>query len=165
MTHAALTPLIGAEFDKFLCAPIGEDRNGMTLSVLSALARLDVDPWQEAASLARMPSATAAMRLNELIAALPDESTKNFSPKAIVNDLIALLPKSNGFTVRPTDSVLAIVSPRQTQIRIAISALIILVLIIFALSASLTQAPDSGAKPPAPPADDATTALPYQHNP
>ena len=37
-----------SEFDSFLCAPIGEERNGMLLSVLSALARLDVDPWQEA---------------------------------------------------------------------------------------------------------------------
>lgn len=52
MTHAALAPLIGPEFDKFLCASIGEDRNGTMLSVLSALARLDVDPWQEAADLA-----------------------------------------------------------------------------------------------------------------
>ena len=40
MTHAALAPLIGAEFDKFLYAPIREDRNGTPLSVLSALARL-----------------------------------------------------------------------------------------------------------------------------
>ncbi len=38
MTHAALSPLIGPEFDEFLCDPIGEDRNGTTLSVLSALA-------------------------------------------------------------------------------------------------------------------------------
>ena len=103
MTHTAITPLIGAEFDKFLCAPIGEDRNGTTLSVLSALARLDVDPWQEAASLARMPSATAVMRLTTLIDALPDESTKNIRAKGIVDDLIALLPKSNGLlSVRPT---------------------------------------------------------------
>ena len=54
MTHAALTPLIGPEFDEFLWASVGEDRNGTGLSVLSALARLDVDPWQEANSLARM---------------------------------------------------------------------------------------------------------------
>jgi hypothetical protein len=44
MIHAALSPLIGPEFDEFLGAPISEDRNGTTLSVLSALARLDVDP-------------------------------------------------------------------------------------------------------------------------
>src|SRR5271165_2687878 len=70
MTHAALSPLIGPEFDEFLCAPIGEDRNGTMLSVLSALARLDVDPWQEATSLARMPREAAAVRLSALIEAL-----------------------------------------------------------------------------------------------
>ena len=57
---------IGPQFD-FLCAPIGEDRNGTTLSVLSALARLDVDPWSEATSLARMPREAAAERLTALI--------------------------------------------------------------------------------------------------
>src|SRR5271165_3171433 len=57
-----LSPLIGPEFDEFLGAPIGEDRNGTGLSVLSALARLDVDPWQEATSLARMPREAAGRR-------------------------------------------------------------------------------------------------------
>jgi hypothetical protein len=38
MTHAALSPLIGSEFDEFLGASIGEDRNGMGLTILSALA-------------------------------------------------------------------------------------------------------------------------------
>ena len=164
MTHTAITPLIGAEFDKFLCAPIGDDRNGTTLSVLSALARLDVDPWQEAASLARMPSATAIMRLTALIDALPDESTKNIRAKGIVDDLIALLPKSSGFAVRPTDSVLAVVGPQQAQIRTVLSALFILILVIFALSARLSSAPEDGANPP-PPMADAATALPHQHNP
>jgi hypothetical protein len=55
MTHAALTSLLGREFDDFLFAPVGEDRNGTLLSVISALTRLDVDPWQEAVSLAHMP--------------------------------------------------------------------------------------------------------------
>ena len=47
--------LPGAEFNDFLFAPIGEDGNGMLVSVLSGLARLDVDPWQEAAKLAQLP--------------------------------------------------------------------------------------------------------------
>jgi hypothetical protein len=42
MTHAALSPLIGPELDEFLGASIGGDQNGTGLSVLSALARLDV---------------------------------------------------------------------------------------------------------------------------
>jgi hypothetical protein len=67
MTHAALSPLIGSEFDEFLGASIGEDRNGMGLTILSALARLDVDPWEEATSLARMPRNAAVVRLKALI--------------------------------------------------------------------------------------------------
>ena len=63
MTHAALTPLLGREFDNFLFASIDDDRNGPLLSVVSALARLEVDPWIEAASLARMPREQAKRRL------------------------------------------------------------------------------------------------------
>ena len=50
---------ISSAFDDFLFAPIGEERNGMLLSVVSALARLNVDPWQEAANLAQLPRTSA----------------------------------------------------------------------------------------------------------
>jgi len=46
---------LGAEFDDFLFAIIGDDRNGMQLSVVSVLARMDLDPWHEAATLAASP--------------------------------------------------------------------------------------------------------------
>jgi hypothetical protein len=72
VTHPALALLIGPEFDEFLCAPIGDDRNGTGLSVLSALARLNVDPWQEAMSLALMPREAAVVRLAALIDTLPN---------------------------------------------------------------------------------------------
>jgi len=55
MSSSASVSVLGTEFDDFLFAPIGEDRNDMPLSVLSALARLDIDPWQEADKLARLP--------------------------------------------------------------------------------------------------------------
>jgi hypothetical protein len=42
MTHTALTRLIGVEYDKFLCAPIGEDRNGTTLTRIIRLGLADV---------------------------------------------------------------------------------------------------------------------------
>lgn len=165
MTHAALAPLIGAEFDKFLYAPIREDRNGTPLSVLSALARLDVDPWQEAASLARMPRERAAVRLTTLIAALPDEPTKDISAKAIAADLVALLPQTSVFVVRSPDKALAVVGSQQTQIRMALGALAIVIAIVFALSANLSSAPGNGVKPSAPSAGDATTALPRKLDP
>ena len=43
---------VGSEFDDFLHARIVEDGNGLPLTVLSALARLNMDPWDEAARLA-----------------------------------------------------------------------------------------------------------------
>jgi hypothetical protein len=81
MTHAALTPLLGPEFDNFLFAAIGDDNNGAPVSVVSALARLDVDPWREALSLARMPRPLAASRLTSLaarlVALLPQAAGRN----------------------------------------------------------------------------------------
>ncbi|MGB7100358.1 MAG: hypothetical protein WBD95_16555, partial [Xanthobacteraceae bacterium] len=74
-TRSASVVVRASEFDNFLFAMIGEDRNEMPLSVLSALARLDIDPWQEAAELARVPRETATQRLALSIAALPDGSS------------------------------------------------------------------------------------------
>ena len=64
----------------------------MPLSVLSALARLDIDPWQEASELARLPGETATQRLASLIAALPDHPSAHLDPGTIAVRLITLLP-------------------------------------------------------------------------
>jgi hypothetical protein len=160
LTHAALSPLIGPEFDKFLGASISEDRNGTTLSVLSALARLDVDPWQEATNLARMPKEAAAARLTALIEALADEPAGAIPSKASAAALVALLPKRKGPEVRPSDSVLAATGLRQTQIHLALSAFVIMMLIVFAMSALFFAEPGTAAKPPAARGDDAATVMP-----
>ena len=70
----------------------------MLLSVLSALARLDLDPWLEAANLARMPKETATERMIALIAALPDTFSGQQESAMVAARLITLLPrrKSNG---------------------------------------------------------------------
>ena len=146
MTHAALSPLIGPEFDEFLGAPIGEDRNGMTLNVLSALARLDVDPWQEANSLARMTKEAAAVRLTALIDALPPEPANNIPSKTSAADLIALLPKSKTPNVRPSGNMFAATGLRQTQMLVAIGAFAIMMLIVFTMSALFSAGPGNGAE-------------------
>ena len=99
MTYSASVSRLGSEFDDFLFAPIGEGRNGMLLSVLSALAQLDIDPWQEAAKLAGLPGATATQRLASLIAELPDAPASHPDPVTIAARLIALLPRP----ASPTD--------------------------------------------------------------
>jgi hypothetical protein len=65
----------------------------MAVSVLSGLARADVDPWQEAAKLAQLPGETATQRLASLIAALPDRVSAYPDARTIATRLIALLPR------------------------------------------------------------------------
>lgn len=104
MTPAIPTPTTGSEFDEFLYAQIGEEHNGMLLSVLSALARLNVDPWDEAARLAHLPRDAARCFLTALIAALPDGPSARTDPAAVAERLIALLPQrgaSNRDTPNP----------------------------------------------------------------
>jgi len=82
---------LGCEFDKFLHATIGDD-NGMPLTVLSALARLDVDPWEEAAKLTRLTEKSAVAQLASLLGALRHASLLCPDPTGIAAPLIALLP-------------------------------------------------------------------------
>jgi hypothetical protein len=53
-----------SRYDEFLFAPICEEVVGMRLSVLSALARMNLDPWEEASRLAAMHKAIAHKHKN-----------------------------------------------------------------------------------------------------
>jgi hypothetical protein len=106
MTHSASVSHLGSEFDDFLFAPIGEDKNGMLLSVLSALARSDVDPWQEAAKLAGLPGETAIQRLASLIAALPGGPSAHPDPATIAARLVALLPRPASSNIPSREALL-----------------------------------------------------------
>lgn len=64
----------------------------MPVSVLSGLARSNLDPWQEAAKLAQLPGETATQRLASLIGALPEGASAYPDPRTIATRLIALLP-------------------------------------------------------------------------
>jgi hypothetical protein len=92
MTNPTSTSCLEPRFNKFLFAQVAEDRNGMALSVLSALARRDVDPWDEAAKLAALPGETAILRLATLIAPLPDGAAASLDAATIAARLVALLP-------------------------------------------------------------------------
>jgi hypothetical protein len=93
VTPAASISFFRPEFDDFLHAPIGTEQNEMPLSVLSALARSDVDPWEEAAELSELPKDTATQRLALLIARLPGERWTQADSRAIATRLIELLPR------------------------------------------------------------------------
>jgi hypothetical protein len=102
---ARSTAPIASEFDVFLFAPMGEDRNGAPLSVLSALARLNVDPWEEAAALARLPLDAATRKLTSLIAALPVGSSARADPATMAHRLVALLRSQSAPQIRSRAAV------------------------------------------------------------
>jgi hypothetical protein len=93
MTRADSQARMGSEYDDFLFSSIGEDRNGLMLSVASMLARLNLDPWHEAATFAGLPVGVATQKLTAHIAALPDQAFKQLDPAALASRLIALLPR------------------------------------------------------------------------
>ena len=92
MTAAASVTFFTPEFDDFLHAPVGAKGNEMPLSVLSALSRLNLDPWKEAAELSELSKDTAKKRLASLIARLPGGTWTLVDAKVIAERLIELLP-------------------------------------------------------------------------
>ncbi len=93
MARSSAVSSLGSQFDDFLFTPIGAEKSGTLLSVLSALARLDLDPWQEAAKLAGLPQEAATQRLASLIAALPAGLSPYPDHATNAARLIALLPR------------------------------------------------------------------------
>src|SRR5665213_735242 len=92
-------PHIDSQFDRFLFTPLYQDRE-TPLSVLSALARQDVDAWQEAARLAQLPKDHA---VNSLASTIWKSDSERWSPSEasiVATRLIELLPSRNG----PRDS-------------------------------------------------------------
>ena len=78
-------------YNDFLYAPVGEDKNGALLTVLSMLARNNVDPWEEAADLSRLPRDIAMRKLISMITvSLGQPST--LADQTAADRLIALLP-------------------------------------------------------------------------
>ena len=76
----------------FLFADVGVEPNGMTLSVLSILARRGMDPWQEAERLAKLPQTEAVDGLAQIIATTPASRWSLLDARAIASRLLALLP-------------------------------------------------------------------------
>ena len=75
----------------------------MPLTVLSALSRLDVDPWEEAAELSELPKDTAAQRLASLLRDLPGGRWAHADAKAIADRLIELLPRRSRSRVQASE--------------------------------------------------------------
>ena len=84
---------LGPEFNEFLFESIGADQYGRPLSVVSALARLDLDAWAEAAKLARLPREIAANKLSALLRRFTELPQVVQDSQKTAERLVALLPE------------------------------------------------------------------------
>jgi hypothetical protein len=114
--RSAYTPEL-PEMDPFLFASVGEEVDGIPLSVLSALSRLDVDPRCEAARLSHLAKDAAVDQLARMITRLPNRHWTTLEIRRIAARLIELLPqtKSDLADTQPAGSVDRAISPRASH--------------------------------------------------
>jgi len=91
-----------SEFNAFLFAPVGEDKAGLPLTVLSALTRLGFDPWGEADRLSNLSVAAAVQSLTTAIARLPEGDWKASDSAGIAARLVACLPRRGALAAAST---------------------------------------------------------------
>lgn len=99
-------------YNAFLFATVGEEKEGVPLSVFSALTRLGFDPWHEAARLTALPRETAARAFAVTIAMLPEGDWDAADSEAIAARLVNWLPMSRA---APTIPVLESVDKKQAE--------------------------------------------------
>jgi hypothetical protein len=88
-------------YNAFLFAEVGEEQVGGPLTVLTALTRLGLDPWQEAARLSDLPRDVAAHALAARIALLPEGNWKATDAEAIASRLVSSLPEHSAEPIPP----------------------------------------------------------------
>jgi len=101
MTTSTGPKRLSDQFNEFLRCALWLDRDAAPLSVLSALARLDVDPWEVAAKLAELPEASACAKLASMLANLPGGPANRQDLEAFCARSVRLLPRAEHARQRP----------------------------------------------------------------
>jgi hypothetical protein len=117
----------------------------MSISVLSALARLDLDPWLEAANLARMTNEAASERLTLLISSLPERPAALLDPGAIADRLIALL-QHGSHSAAPSTAPLRVSGPTYSQVAIFMMLMTFLLSTQFFMGSRQSASEGEGAR-------------------
>lgn len=92
MSTSDVFALDNSGLNTFLFAEVGTETNGSMLTVLSVLARLGQDPWDQAARWAGLPKATIVDRLTECIRQMPLSEQALSDANGTAQRLIQLLP-------------------------------------------------------------------------
>jgi hypothetical protein len=160
-----------ADFERFVYADVATDPNGMELTVLSALSRRGLDPWQEAQRLAQLPPFAAADGLAQILRVVPAVQALRLDVNVIAQRLVALLPFRGTVTGGQFPSKLAsapVQVPRGTTLMImgAIFGGLLAALFLpkqaepVAPTSWIAEAPKAPVKPRAVPGQSTSSTLP-----
>ncbi|HTC53651.1 MAG TPA: hypothetical protein VK700_17075 [Steroidobacteraceae bacterium] len=121
------------------------------MSVVSLLARMNLDPWQEAGTLADLPAEAAAKRLAGSLATLTDPGLRQAISETLILRLLALLPRRGVATARipaaSVDTVAAHAHSNRLQAIIFIASTLVLLAGSQLLAAHRIAPTRSGAVP------------------
>jgi hypothetical protein len=157
MKSAVPKPSLGSEFDNFLFTALGDDRNGLPVSVISLLARMNLDPWQEAGTLATLSAEAAARRLASSLDTLTDENLRQRISETRVKRLLALLPTGISTPLPATTTGAGAMAPPESGMRIGM--IVFITSAIFLVASRIFAAhPDSPILPGAVPGPAVLTA-------
>ncbi len=131
---------IPSAFNDFLFASVGEEKNG-TLTVLSALTRLGIDPWLEAARLADLPRETGARALAAAIAVLPEGDWKVADLSAIATRLVNRLPSPAAPAPQPAQGATGRDTKAKPRAVMWLVGIVLLAGVLFSMSHSDTGPP------------------------
>ena len=135
------------ELEAFLYAEIGQDPQGLPLTVQSALARIGADPRSEADRLRKLPRDAAMRAMTDMIEALPEGSWTTADVRQLADGLLARLPNRKDRLVSTAGSGASaqmgrLASKPVSAMRMAIYAAFAALLLLFVWN--LLQAPDDG---------------------
>jgi hypothetical protein len=99
-----MTASLRTDLNDFLFTPVANDENGMHLTMLSALARSGVDPWEEAARLAGLSREIATQNVAQMLAGVPNGPSPGDQTTSMAASLVAQLHSSSTPKLKPVAS-------------------------------------------------------------
>jgi hypothetical protein len=114
------------------------------LSVISAFAQADLDPWQETFALAKMSREKATARLSLTIEKLPGGPKLDRPIAAIAGDLVALLPHANEMSSALPRGFNSVEFTKDSKMRWGMGAMLLLLVVAVLLSLHMGQTPLRG---------------------
>jgi len=100
-----MTESLRTDLNDFLFSPVANDENGMHVTMLSALARSGVDPWDEAASLAALSQESATQKVVQMLGGVPNGPSPGDQTTSLAARLVAQLHSPPPPKLKPVSSI------------------------------------------------------------